>query len=140
MTPDQITRLRQNIKEILKLESQLEGVRLPTVVKLAKQVLALLPCETCGGTGRKPRAKGAMHCPLRLCICEDANCGKCDHYIPQDPCPDCQSCIRCGGTNGTHKQVDDPQAGNSHMLTKMPCPNDMRSFESRMKKSLDKTP
>ena len=33
-------------------------------------------------------------------------------------------CERCGGTNGKHKQVDDPMAGNSHMLTKMQCPND----------------
>lgn len=33
-------------------------------------------------------------------------------------------CGRCGGIDGKHKQVDDPQAGNSHMLTKMQCPND----------------
>ena len=33
-------------------------------------------------------------------------------------------CKRCGGRNGKHKQVDDPQAGNSHMLTLMPCPLD----------------
>jgi len=33
-------------------------------------------------------------------------------------------CKRCGGMNGKHKQVDDLQAGNSNMLTKMQCPLD----------------
>ena len=40
------------------------------------------------------------------------------------PCSDCQPCKRCGGINGKHRQVDDPQAGNSNMLTKMQCPLD----------------
>lgn len=38
-------------------------------------------------------------------------------------------CKRCGGINGKHKQVDDPQAGNSNMLTMMQCPFDCQSEE-----------
>jgi len=34
-------------------------------------------------------------------------------------------CERCGGIDGHHKQVNDPMAGNSHMLTMMPCPKEI---------------
>ena len=61
---------------------------------------------------------------------------KCPHDKYADNCDFCKrtslcnqalnllSCSRCGGIAGEHKQVNDPQAGNSHMLTKMSCPLD----------------
>lgn len=87
--------------------------------KLCKisQALALLPCETCGGTKKKYILDKNYNDPA---------------YAPPEaitviPCPDCQSCPRCGGINGKHRQVDDPQAGNSNMLTKMQCPRDPKN-------------
>ena len=35
------------------------------------------------------------------------------------------NCNMCGGISGKHNQIDDLMAGNSHMLTKMQCPNDI---------------
>ncbi len=53
------------------------------------EVYVRLPCETCDGSGLKPRRK--PHCPLRLCKSVNATCGNCDLYIPRDLCPDCET-------------------------------------------------
>lgn len=63
-----------------------------------KQVLKLLQqpeCETCGGTGRKPRDK---HCSYKG-ICAKRHEGitchpngvQCEYYIEHKPCPKCQN-------------------------------------------------
>ncbi|KKN71395.1 hypothetical protein LCGC14_0421170 [marine sediment metagenome] len=53
--------------------------------------------------------------------------------------PACSVCKRCGGVNGKHKQVDDPMAGDSHMLTKMQCPFDESCPEPLICKRCGKT-
>lgn len=58
------------------------------VEDILKEALALLPCETCGGTGYKSRGSGE-HCPLLLCKGAYSTCRKCAYYIPPDSCPDC---------------------------------------------------
>ncbi len=51
-------------------------------------------CPTCDGNKRKPREK---HCKLGMCVMthEGITCSPdgvdCIHYIPSEPCPDCQS-------------------------------------------------
>lgn len=127
LTDEQIQKIRQLLKPILEIQChpiprrfgyggdscEIMDVDLLLIEINTKKVLTLLPCETCGGTGRV--------------IDEVLDDVQQESYIDKIPCPDCQPCPRCGGINGKHKQVDDPQAGNSHMLTKMQCPNDPKN-------------
>ena len=52
-------------------------------IRELKQILALLPCETCNGTGRT-RLK-YPYCPDE---CENCDC--LTKHLPCKPCPDCQ--------------------------------------------------
>jgi hypothetical protein len=61
-------------------------VYLDQAIELLKQP----KCDTCGGSGKIPR-KEKQHCRLRLCA--DLSipiCFRCQFYIHESPCPDCQ--------------------------------------------------
>ncbi len=89
------------------------------------EALALLPCETCGGTGKKPRAKGDRHCKLARCIKthDRITCAPggitCEFYIPSDPCPDCQPkpCETCGDSGFI------PENQRDNNIVDIPCPD-----------------
>lgn len=85
-----LIRARQEVKKLspAAICYPLYKERIP--IATLDEALALLPCETCGGTGKKPRPKGQRHCHLLLCQDLTCSCEECDFYIPQDPCPDCQ--------------------------------------------------
>ena len=107
MTPDQITQLRQCLKNIEKYYTKRGGrVNSPMYVRQQlKQALALLPCPTCNGTGKS--LEYAVVCPE--CGCEEytdenqlgngyRQCRRCHqdwwlhikYAIGIEPCPDCR--------------------------------------------------
>ncbi len=75
------------------------------VRKDVDQAVALLKqpeCKTCGGSKRKPREK---HCKLAHCVKKHAritcrpNGKDCEHYIPSEPCPDCEKPVNSPPTS-----------------------------------------
>ena len=70
-----------------------------------QKAIALLnqpECKTCGGSKRKPREK---HCKLAHCVKKHAritcrpNGKDCEHYIPSEPCPDCEKPVNSPPTS-----------------------------------------
>ena len=85
MTPDQIIQLRILLFEIFAIADNDEPddeplCSFPKIKKLADQALALLPCPTCNGTGKK--------------MSTDFHGGTFGNYLP---CSDCQPkyCVCC---------------------------------------------
>ena len=86
MTPDQITQLHHLLKSILLIY----GGNNHQLGEWTKEALALLPCETCNGTGKVPKHDGKPCSPS----CQGHRthpCEVCGHQWdgPMD-CPDCQ--------------------------------------------------
>lgn len=119
-------------------------VELPNFNEKVREVYGIAQedgkCETCNGSGIKPFVKFYKCNTCEKSVSEDHlitlsrdkskdRCPTCKNkVVEKTTCPNCSNkkdriCKRCGGVNG-HKQVDDPMAGDSHMLTKMQCPFD----------------
>lgn len=74
-----------NTEKIRELLKQIQPLTVYPGGDLLKQALALLPCETCNGTGDNPKSA----------------------YIPPEPCSDCKSiCKTCGGTGQVSEKAE----------------------------------
>ena len=119
MTNADIQKIRQLLKEIRKNGGEIdpEGLHRDAVIsihnaqiweifKLSARILALLPCETCGGTGKSLEyAKACLECSCAEYVNKNLlgenyrECKKCGqdwwlqikYGIGDKPCPDCQN-------------------------------------------------
>lgn len=85
---EKICQLTKDIRLFIRNMQNYSGLVEQAMIYEAKtdEIIALLPCETCSGTGEVDWICRVAY-PCRKTV--SSSCRICDFYIPGNPCPNC---------------------------------------------------